>query len=315
MLGWAVVGVGDITRKRVFAALRDEPRSRLRAAVSTNVERARDVCREFGVERVYDSLDAALADPEVNAVYVATPVFLHCPQTVAALRAGKHVLCEKPTSLHPDETEVMIAAAREADRVLGVAFYRPFYPKVQRARELIAAGAIGRPTLVWVTAHMWFDEKALEHRHWFLEPLKSGGGPFIDVGCHRIDLLNHFFGSPRVLSAAFSNQTHSFAVEDAATVVLEYPGAIRVVLDCRWNSRVTRDEFRIIGTEGEMDLSPLNGPDLLLGSSREMLPPHANLHYPMIANFVSAALDGAELVSTAERALVTDRALAAAYGR
>jgi predicted dehydrogenase len=315
MLGWAVAGVGDIARKRVLAALRDEPRSRLRCAVSTRPERSRDLCREYGVERVYTTLDEALADPEVHAVYVATPVFLHCPQTVAALRAGKHVLCEKPTALNPGEVELMIAAAREADRRLGVAFYRPFYPKVRRAIELIAGGAIGRPTLVWVAVHNWFDEQILKDRHWFLEPDKSGGGPLMDVGCHRIDVMNYMFGRPRVLSSALSGQVHQLAVEDAATVILEYPGPIRVVLDCRWNSRVIRDEFRIIGTEGEMDLTPLNGPELRCGSRLEQLPPHDNLHYPMIANFVSAVLDGAELVSSAERALITDRALAAAYGR
>src|SRR5512132_2603525 len=107
MLGWAVVGVGDITKKRVFAGLRDEPRSRLRCAVTTRPERSSALCREYGVERVYTSLDDALADPEVDAVYVATPVFLPCPQTVAAFRAGKHVLCEKPTALNPDEVELM----------------------------------------------------------------------------------------------------------------------------------------------------------------------------------------------------------------
>jgi len=315
MLGWAVVGVGDITKKRVFAGLRDEPRSRLRCAVTTRPERTSELCRQYGVERVYTSLDEALADPEVHAVYVATPVFLHCPQTVAAFRAGKHVLCEKPTALNPDEVELMIAASREADRRLGVAFYRPFYPKIQRAKELIAAGAIGRPTLIWVAVHNWFDEQILQDRHWFLEPQKSGGGPLMDVGCHRIDVLNHMFGRPRVLGAAISNQVLHFAVEDAGTVILEYPGPIRVVLDCRWNSRVIRDEFRIIGTEGEMDLTPLNGPDLRCGDRVEQLPPHDNLHYPMITNFVNAVLDGAELVSSAERALVTDRALAAAYGR
>jgi predicted dehydrogenase len=209
----------------------------------------------------------------------------------------------------------MIAASREADRRLGVAFYRPFYPKIQRAKELIAAGAIGRPTWIWVAVHNCFNEQNLQDRHWFLEPQKSGGGPLMDVGCHRIDVLNFMFGRPRVLSSALSGQVNHLTVEDAATVILEYPGPIRVVLDCRWNSHVIRDEFRIIGTDGEMDLTPLNGPELRLADRLEHLPPHENLHYPMITNFVGAVLDGIELVSSAERALVTDRALAAAYGR
>ncbi len=316
MLGWAVVGVGDITRKRVFAALRDEPRSRLHCAVSTNPERARPYCQEHGVERIYPTLDEALADPKVDAVYVATPVYLHRPQTLAALAAGKHVLCEKPTALRPAEAEEMIAAAKNAQRRLGVAFYRRMYPKVRHARRLIEEGRIGRVTLVWAAAHNWFDAEALVHRNWFLDPKKSGGGPLMDIGCHRIDMLNFLFGEPRVTGAVVGRQVHDYAVEDAATVTLEYPGAIRVVLDVRWNSHINRDEFRIIGTKGEIDLTPLNGAECrILGDKEEMLAmgPHANLHYPMIENFVSAVLDGSELVSSGETALPTDRALDTAY--
>jgi predicted dehydrogenase len=312
-LGWAVVGVGDITRKRVFAALRDEPRSRLRAAVTTHPERARAVCDSYGVERIYTTLEEALADAEVQAVYVATPVFLHRPQTLAALSAGRHVLCEKPTALNPGEVDAMIAEARRCRRVLGVAFYRRMYRKVRRALELLRAGAIGRPTLVWACAHAWFDDELLRDRHWFLEEDKSGGGPLMDIGCHRIDLLNFMFGIPQVRTAVIQNQVHSFSVEDSATVTLEYPGAVRVVLDVRWNSKVSRDEFRIIGTEGELDLTPLNGPELRCKDALESAPPHPNLHYPMIENFVSAVVEGAPLVSSAETAIETDRALAAAY--
>ncbi len=315
MLGWAVVGTGDIVRKRVFAALKDEPRSRLRAAVSTHPERARALGESYGVERIYATLDEALADPEVGAVYVATPVFLHCPQTLVALAAGKHVLCEKPTALNPAEVERMIAEARARNLRLGVAFYRRMYPKVRRARELLRQDALGKVTLVWASAHTWFDEEMLRERHWFLEPEKSGGGPLMDIGCHRLDVMNFLFGEPRVLSAAIGNQVHRFAVEDNATVALEYPGGIRALLDVRWNSRVNRDEFRIVGTEGEMDLSPLNGAEFRLNGVCESLPPHPNLHYPMIENFVSAVLEGAELVSSGETAILTDRALAAAYGR
>ena len=94
MLNWAVVGTGDIVRKRVLDALEREPRSRPYAIVTTHPERARELCSSFGVERCYPELDQALADPRVEAVYIATPVFLHTPQAIAAMRAGKHVLCE-----------------------------------------------------------------------------------------------------------------------------------------------------------------------------------------------------------------------------
>src|SRR5271155_970576 len=86
---------------------------------------------------------------------------LHAPQTIAALAAGKHVLCEKPTAMNPAQVEAMIAAGKAAGRHFGVAFYRRLFPAVARARELMRAGAIGRPTLVWACWHMWFDEQVL----------------------------------------------------------------------------------------------------------------------------------------------------------
>src|SRR5438105_2787994 len=119
--GWAVVGTGDIARKRVLPAVRDDPSSRLRAIVTREPARMKD---HIGAERVCASLEDALADPEVEAVYIATPVSLHYPQAMAAFAAGKHVLCEKPTALNPTQVETMIATAKAAERHFGVSFYR-----------------------------------------------------------------------------------------------------------------------------------------------------------------------------------------------
>ena len=94
MLNWAIVGVGDIARKRVLAALAGVPRSRIRVAVTTHPDRAREVCAPYGVDKYCTALEEALADGEVNAVYVATPVFLHAPQSIAAMVAGTLCACE-----------------------------------------------------------------------------------------------------------------------------------------------------------------------------------------------------------------------------
>jgi predicted dehydrogenase len=328
MTGWAVVGLGDIARRRVLPALhelckeslsRNKSINKIRAVVSRDPEKARIECEKFGVERIYSTLEGALADPEVTSVYVATPVALHAPQTIAALAAGKHVLCEKPTAMDPAQVEAMIAAAKSAGRHFGVAFYRRFFPAVTRARELMRAGTIGQPTLVWGAWHMWFDEKVLSHRAWLIDPEKSGGGPLMDIGSHRIDLLNYLFSEPRLAGAAVSRQTHmspEFKVEDNATLTLDYAGefgAVRAVLDVRWNSHVPRDEFKIIGTEGEIDLSPLSSGRVVSPRGEEVLPPHGNTHYPMIKNFTDVLSSGGSLVSSGETALPTDRIIAEAY--
>src|SRR5262249_5198574 len=154
----------------------------------------------------FASLDEALNQAKFDALYVATPVFLHAPQTLAALRAGLHVLCEKPMALSFGQAQSMVEGAAQNRRFLGVAYYRRAYPKVQRARELINRGAIGQPLMAFAACHSpWPDTS---RRSWLLDPAKAGGGPLYDIGSHRIDLLNHFFGEPREVRACVSNAVH-----------------------------------------------------------------------------------------------------------
>jgi 1,5-anhydro-D-fructose reductase (1,5-anhydro-D-mannitol-forming) len=317
MLTWALVGVGDISKKRVLAGLGAEPRSRLKAVVTTHPDRARELCAPYKVQHFHSKLDEALADPEINAVYIATPVFLHAPQAMAAMRAGKHVLCEKPTALSFQEAAQMADTADECGVRYGVAFYRRMYPKVRRAMQLIREGAIGAVTLVEARYHWWWAPEEDHERRWFVEPHKSGGGPLPDVGSHRIDVLNYMFGPPASVLAELGNQVHHYGVEDAATLLLAYASGMRAVVDVRWNSRLERDEFRIVGTEGELEMTPLNKEPMVIrtakGDKKEKHAPHDNLHYPMIENFVSAVLDGAELVSSGRTAMETDRVISAAF--
>ena len=300
MLNWLVIGIGDITTRRVIPAIQDEPRSHLYGVVTRNPERASG----FG-EHVWTDLDAALADSKVDAVYVATPVALHAPQTIAALRAGKHVLCEKPVAMNYVEASTMVHAAQESGRVLGVAYYRRTYPKVQRAKQLIEQGAIGQPVLAEANHHSELPAQG-SFRSWLIDPKLAGGGPLFDVASHRIDLFNYFFGTPRRVTAQLSNAVLKLDVEDNATVLIEYESGVRGIVDVRWHSKVTRDQFRIIGTEGEMDLNPLSGPEFVFPGGRELLPTHQNIHFPCIQNFVEAVLDGAPLISSGESAIWTD---------
>jgi 1,5-anhydro-D-fructose reductase (1,5-anhydro-D-mannitol-forming) len=310
MLNWVVVGIGDITTRRVIPAILAEPRSRLYGVVT----RDRAKGERYGA-KVWTALEEALGDAEADAVYVATPVALHAPQVLAALGAGKHVVSEKPMALRYADSCRMAAAAREAGRLLGVAYYRRHYPKLGRAQELLANGAIGRPVLAYASAHDWFNNED-GYRSWLVDPAMAGGGPLYDTACHRIDALNLLFGRPVAVTAQLSNVIHQAAVEDSATVLIEYENKVRAIVDVRRHSRVARDEFRITGTDGELDLTPLNGPALSYPHGAESWPAHANLHYPFVENFVSAALDGTPLASSGETALATewviDQALRAA---
>ncbi|HEY6253448.1 MAG TPA: Gfo/Idh/MocA family oxidoreductase, partial [Candidatus Angelobacter sp.] len=283
MLRWLLVGVGDIAVKRVIPAILEESRSRLAGMVTRTPEKAAG----YGVQ-AFTSLEEALQHGSFDAAYIATPVFLHAPQSIQALGAGLHVLCEKPMAMNFAEAQGMVHAAEKSGRVLGVAYYRRANPKVGRALTLIRAGAIGQPVLALATAHSKLPDAG---RSWLLDPDKAGGGPLYDIGSHRIDLLNYLFGQPEKVHACLSNVVHQLAVEDSATVLIKYSTGVNAVVDVRWKSGVDRDEFRITGTDGEMDLTPFNGPTLVWPEGREEVPRHPNLHYPCLKNFVAAVLD------------------------
>ena len=299
-LKWLVIGIGDITTKRVIPAILEEKRSELWGIVTRDPVKA----APYGVP-AFTRLDAALAADGADAVYVASPVFLHAPHTLASLGAGKQVLCEKPMAMNYAEARSMVAAARAAGKTLGVAYYRRIYPKVTRAKELLRNGAIGQPLLAYITCQDWRSGSEPD-RGWLLDPVQAGGGPLFDVGSHRIDVLNFLFGEPRRVAGQLSNAVHELAVEDSATVMIEYANKVRGIVDVRWNSHVRRDELRIVGTDGEMDLTPLSGPGLVFPGGREDLPPHANFHFPCIENFVAAVLDGASLRASGESSIWTD---------
>ena len=199
----------------------------------------------------------------------------------------------------------MLRAAEETGRTLGIAYYRRMYAQVNRAKDLIHAGAIGTPMYAFASSHDWYWPGGTS-RSWLVDPVMAGGGPLYDIASHRIDLMNYLFGAPRAAKGFVSSVVHTGDVEDNATVMIEYESGVRGVVDVRWHSRVQRDEFVIRGTEGEIDMSPLNSGRLVYPGGEESLPPHANLHFPCVQNFVDAVLDGVPLRATGASSVLTD---------
>jgi len=286
-INWVVAGVGDIARKRVLPAILAERRSTLYGLVTRNPANA----DQFPGVRAWPSVEEAVQDPAFNALYVALPVAMHAEAAIAALRAGKHVLCEKPMAIDNAQSARMLAEARASGRLLGVSYYRRLYPKLIRAKQLIAEGVIGQPLLVEANGHGWLES---EERAWLRDPALAGGGPLYDIGSHRIDAMHFLFGKAESACGRRSNALHKIAVEDSATAVLQFAGGVHGIVDVRWNSRVRRDQFRILGVEGEINLDPLNGPELRVnigtGVQVETLPAHENVHFPLVQNFVGAVV-------------------------
>ena len=299
-LKWLVIGIGDITTKRVIPAILEEKRSRLVGVVTRDPAKA----ASYKVPGWTD-LDTALRESGADAVYVGTPVALHMPQTIEALEAGKDVLCEKPVAMNYAQASQMQEVAEQTGCVFGVSYYRRMYDKVRRAKALIDSGVIGRPVMAEATCHDWFHPAA-GFRGWLVDPAMAGGGPLYDIASHRIDLMNYFFGKPARVTGQLSTVVQPSKLEDNATVLIEYENGTRAMVDVRWHSRTFRDEFRIRGTEGEINLTPLNGPDLSSPNGQEQVPAPKNLHFPCVENFVSAVLGEAPLASSGKSAIVTD---------
>src|SRR5437868_13398997 len=152
ILKWGLIGAGDIAQKRIAPALRDLQNCEFVAVSRSRSELAQAFAEEFGARKWFADWRELVADADLEAVYVATPVYLHREQTIAAAEAGKHVLCEKPMALNVKECDEMMAACRANPVKLGIAYYRRFYPCVVRAKEIIASGEIGEVSLAQINA-------------------------------------------------------------------------------------------------------------------------------------------------------------------
>ena len=297
-LRWGLIGCGDIAQRRVGPALRDAPGSTLLAVARARFELAEDFAREFGASKTYKDWREVVADADVDAVYVATPVDLHAEQSIAAAEAGKHVLCEKPMALSVADCDRMIAACRANGVRLGIAYYRRFYPVIERVRALLRHGEIGQVVLVQMNAFSHFNPQPDEPRHWLLEKERAGGGPMMDFGCHRIEVFVNLF-SPVEVAAAFLDQIfYKRDVEDTGGVFFRIDGGARGVLLVTHATLVAADTVDIWGSEGSLHIGDLNAGDLMVktarGECQEEHPPHANLHQPLIEDFVRAVAEKRE---------------------
>jgi predicted dehydrogenase len=294
-LHWGLIGCGDIARKRVAPALRDLADSELVAVNRAQSELAETFAKEFGARRWYRDWRELLADEEVEAVYLATPVNLHAEQTIAAAEASKHVLCEKPMGLSVAECDRMIAACQSHGVKLGIAYYRHFYPVIQRVKELLAAGEIGKPVLAQINAFERFNPSPDHPRYWFVKKAQAGGGPMMDFGCHRIEVLLNLLGPIEMVRSSVGNVLFEREVEDTAVAVFDFASQTRAVLSVTHAAWESQDTLTIFGSAGSLHIPVLNQGALHIktaaGERNEVHPPHSNIHQPLIADFTRAVLE------------------------
>ena len=298
VLNWGLIGAGDIARKRVAPALRDARASALVAVSRARPELAAEFAATFAVPRWHADWRELIADRDVEAVYVATPVRVHAEQAIAAADAGKHVLCEKPMAMTAAECDRVIAACRANRVALGIAYYRRFYPVIARIKAILASGDVGDPVLAHIDAFEYFNPEPNQPRAWLIMKHEAGGGPMMDFGCHRLEVLLNLFGPVRRVTSLVSNVVFRREVEDTAVALLQFERGTCATVSVTHAAQEPRDTLSIFGTRGSIHVDALNTGHLRVttggGEAREAHPPAANVHQPLVDDFVDAVLTGRE---------------------
>jgi len=236
---WGILGPGRISRS-FLTGLAGSATEHAVAVGSRALDRAETTARLFEVPRAYGSYEQLLADPEVEAVYVGTPNSVHARWAIAAARAGKHVLCEKPLGVSRAEAETMFAAAREHGVWMMEAFMYRFHPRTLRLAEIVAAGEIGTPVLVRASFGFAVSDPANVRLS-----AELAGGALMDVGCYPVNAARMLAGPVRAASATARWQD----VDVTLAGVLDHAGGALSLVSCSLVSG-RHNELEVVGSDG-----------------------------------------------------------------
>jgi predicted dehydrogenase len=251
---FGILSTADIALGKVVPGMRRARRVEVLAIASRDGDRARAAATAHGIPRAYDSYEALLADPDIDAVYIPLPNHLHAHWTIAAARAGKHVLCEKPLALTAADAEEMADACEAAGVLLMEGFMYRHHPSWVAVRELVAAGRIGRLRAV----SSWFSYRNEDPTN-IRNIREAGGGALYDIGCYSVNLSRMLFGDePARVSAALVRDPLS-GVDVLASGILEFAGG---VASFACSTRTEPDQqVHVYGTDGRISIDiPFNIP-------------------------------------------------------
>lgn len=323
-----IVGAGAIADLHLRAYVQSEYVDRVEIADPSAEAREKAVGRFGIIKKAHDSFEALLENPDIQIIDLCTPHYLHCPQAVAALEAGKHVITEKPMALTVDECDQMLAAASRSGRRLFVALCQRMFPAHVKASQLISEGAIGQPFLGTINILGNEFTRMNDPGSWKGDWEKAGGGALFDTGYHAVYMLHHFFGGPADAVTAIARRLRVTAenkADDTAIAALELPGpalgsitVTYIATGDRWT-----EERRIVGSEGSLLIrdDPEDGYPLLLFRGEEIIPVpvHTPLHvHPygvarVLDHFLQCIVEDAEEQVTAQEARAAVAVCNAAY--
>lgn len=254
---WGMIGCGDVTEVKSGPGFYKARNSSLVAVMRRNGELARDYAQRHQVPRWYDNGEALIHDPEVDAVYIATPPSSHKEYTLLAAQAGKPVYVEKPMALTFAECQEMIEACHQAGVPLFVAYYRRSLPRFLKVKELVENGAIGQVRLARMALH-WApsdQEQDGDNPPWRVLPEISGGGRFVDVASHTLDFLDYVLGPIAAVAGFAGNQARLYPAEDTVTAAFLFESGVQGSGSWCFSASTGLDMNEIVGTAGRISFS------------------------------------------------------------
>lgn len=230
---WGVLGAGGIADRQTIPGMMRAKNAELVAVMEINMEFAEKIRAKYNAKRAYDNTDDLLADPEVEAVYIASPVIYHKEQVLKAAAAGKHILCEKPIALTVEECRELVDACDKAGILSATGFMMRFAAYHQKMKEVIKSGKIGNVVFCRGQFTCWYPDM---EGAWRQNKKLSGGGALIDMGVHVIDLIQYLTDS-RVTKVAAMNDTQTFkySVDDTSCVMMKLSNGATAHVDSNFN--------------------------------------------------------------------------------
>ncbi|MGI8313805.1 Gfo/Idh/MocA family protein [Halobacillus mangrovi] len=295
---WGIIGCGDVTEKKSGPAFQKVKNSELVAVMRRTGELAKDYAERHGVPKWYDDADALINDPEVDAVYIATPPSSHKEYTLKTAKAGKPVYVEKPMARDFDECNEMVAACKEAGVPLYVAYYRRAQERFLKVKELLDENTIGEVRFVSSTQYQKAreDVKDSENLPWRLKPEASGGGLFFDLASHTLDILDFLLGPIQKAKGFASNQVGYYEAEDIVTGTYQFESGVHGVGKWCFTAFEDVDRNEIIGSEGKISFSTFGNDPVVLttadGKEEWSFERPQHVHQPLVDTIVKELTEG-----------------------
>ena len=319
-VAWGMVGCGDVAEVKSGPAFRNVAGSTLLAVTRRDRAKAEDYARRHGVPRVHADAVSLIHDPDVQAVYIATPPSSHCELALEAAAAGKPCLVEKPMAMNHAECQRMVTAFRVATLPLWVAYYRRALPRYVMARTLIDELAIGCVTAVHIEVRdrLATGERA---RAWRFNPAVAGAGLFLDLASHAFDMIDFLLGPIAVATGIAVNTGGAYEAEDVTGALFRMASGPIGTGTWNFNAADTSDRITVSGSGGELQIPMFTDTDLVLvidgRTTRFPIrnPPH--VHQPLVQTIVDELAGRGQCPSTgdsgARASWVMDQCVGAYY--